>query len=114
MSAAEIIKSSETRYKKIPFLWGIFKHIINLFTSLCFQRSPEKGHDLDFTRCHAGNIDMFHHNDSVQDITGNQMEMTKNYQNWEQSYMVPLKKSDDIRNEVCERSLPILKLKPLS
>ncbi|XP_028408949.1 uncharacterized protein LOC114531537 isoform X2 [Dendronephthya gigantea] len=57
------------------------------------QQSSNKDHDLPLTRCHVTQD-----HDSVQDITGNEMEMTKNYQNWEQqqqSYMVPLKKSDD-------------------
>ncbi|CAB4022002.1 Hypothetical predicted protein, partial [Paramuricea clavata] len=65
--------------------------------SLGGQRSLQKNNDLDFTRCHGGNIQPFpyqHYDDA--DRTTNQMEMTRNYQNWEQqqTYMVPLQRND--------------------
>ncbi|CAB4011055.1 Hypothetical predicted protein, partial [Paramuricea clavata] len=65
--------------------------------SLGGQRSLQKNNDLDFTRCHGGNIEAFpyqHYDDA--DRTANQMEMTRNYQNWEQqqTYMVPLQRND--------------------
>ena len=57
---------------------------------------------MEFTQCHNVQQLSQQNNDNL-DITQNQMEMTRNYENWEktESYMVSLKTNDhDIRYKV--------------
>jgi hypothetical protein len=48
------------------------------------QRSPEKGDNLEFTRCQAGHIEISQSGTVDEGVAGNQMEMTRNYENLEQ------------------------------
>ena len=53
------------------------------YVTLFSQRSPEKDENLEFTRCQAGKIETSQSLVAHEDVTGNQMEMTRNYENWE-------------------------------
>ena len=67
------------------------------YLTVFLQRSPEKDENLEFTRCEAGNIETSQSLVADEDVTGNQMEMTRNYENWE--------KQEDLRASIMAKTL---------